>query len=315
MNKGFLRLQSAFTLVELLVAVTILFLLVALSSSIIRYALNTTTYGMGKMNSQFNGRASLDYIAAELSEMTPPMPGQADSSGLAGNWPRLLLSPSATESPDTSIATSLCNPNVIFWQVPSHVASNGSNQTFLGYFVKWSVTSGQLQPLLCRISDPLTTTAPATIPTAYEKTGNPWLTTDYLTGLAPVNAANGYQGLFSERVLALFVRAMDSYGQPIELDSKGNSTKYAFDSNAGFTDSASPPVQHPAPAFPSSIQIALVVVDDSVSARIPSSLVPPVATDPANFYGDIQTFINGLPPSVRPSTRYYTRQVPLLFDQ
>ena len=60
------------------------------------------------------------------------------------------------------------------------------------------------------------------------------------------------------------------------------------------------------------MEVAIVVVDSRTAQRIKTVPAKVLSNNPANMWGatgDIQTFINGLPPNVQSGARIYSTQV------
>jgi len=286
---------AAFTLVELLLAMAVLALMLVLAMRIATHTLALTERGIAGADSRFNGRVSLDFLASELQQAAKPRPGQA------GNRPRFLVAPG---KPLADLDDSLCHPHTLFFFSPAEGDAAGGNLAFTGYFVRWGGAPGHLEPLLCRSSVPVTTMG------AYYQPDQSWFNTAFLNIHAPGTAAENFRGLFSERILAMWVRALDWQGRSITRNAAGAEVGYAFDSEAGYMD-GDDRVFHP-PAFPPALEVALVVFDEAVAGRLPGNLASPSAKSPVAFDTEIKAFVAGLPDSIRPSITVYRRHISFL---
>jgi len=299
--------EPGFTLVELLAAMAIFALLLVFVTMVVNHTMSATHGGVARMRSQLNARTALASMARELGQAARPFPGQG------GNRPRLLISPPAAPTAPTApdgIDDRFRHPHNLFWLAPVNSSLEGGGLSTVGYFVRWLQEPTHLDPVLCRVAEPVRTAAGETLPAVY---GNPdgWLNAAFLDSRAPGDAANHYRGLYAEPVLALWVRALDASGRAIVMDASGTLVQYAFDSEAGFTDSGSPARIHRPPAFPAAVEIAMIVIDGPAAQRLLKDAAPPVATNPANFHGEIAAFIGSLPGEIRRSARVYTRTIHL----
>jgi len=289
--------SQAFTLMELIFSISILLIVIVLVSGALNHVARLAQGGTGSMKTQGDARQVLDFIASELALVTPPLPGQP------GNRPRLRLlgNPANTQLPYRY-------PHLLAWESAADPVQSGNALETLAYFIRRTPSDGSaFASALCRMAVPVALPADQGIPLVYRDTD--WLTPDYLDAEAPANEDNDYRGLFAERVLALWIRALDAYGEPITKDAKGTGVGYEFDSEAGYTDSKNR--VHPPPCLPPALEVALVIADESATMRMGSSLPQPVASNPALFHQEIKNYIGGFPASQQASIRHFVRRIPL----
>lgn len=285
-----------FTLLELLVAAAVFALILVFVVTVVSQMGGLSQWGIAKMRSQFGGRVALDHLAEELRRAARPAPGQAT------NRPRLIIATSE------SLGTSICKPQALVWFVTEQTAQNAFNLAAVSYFVRWNQFHGTFDPILCRITDEVDAPQSGTVPLKYLDR-DAWLTTTFYDDLGPGTEAENFRGLFAERVLALWVRALDRFEQPIVRNASGAATGYAFDSEAGYRDSAGK--VFPAPAYPPILEMALVVIDGPGLRRLASEPSEPAAASPDQFQQEIENFTASLPEEVRKAVRVYQRRIPL----
>ena len=267
--------RSGFTLVELLVSMTILILLVAMLSGIFSSVSKTSQLGYSNNERMQNILAITDFIRTDLRSALLPV-NRTDTNNLQ----LLALGNSTTISPNFQ------NPHAIFWQAPVATDQTLGNVAEVGYFVRWNTDNpSNPRPYLCRFSAENSTNGTNfliyTSPAA-------WLTDSIIDAVAPADRAHAYQGLIAENVVALFVQCLDAKGQPITRNAAGAAFNNAlFDSRQGFIDSASPPNTNAACALPPVVRLGFVLIDSRSANRIganeQAALKGLSATDAAGF--------------------------------
>ena len=269
------RVARAFTLVELLVSMTVLVLLIAMLGQLSFQATSAWTTGESNKDRLQSLRAITDLFSSELQSALLPVDRSNTATGL-----QLIVDPQTTNP------TPFLNKDAIFWQAP--VASNQKNGDMaeVGYFVKWvtdSTDPAHPRARLCRfyVDDPTDAShfLIYTQPTA-------WLANGILDAVCPANNVGGpsgnsnrYQGLFAENVVGLWIKCLDADGLVITKNYSGSGFGSAtFDSRQGYINNAgtlkSPSyldasgTRQPCSALPPAIQISFVVLDSSAAAKV-----------------------------------------------
>ena len=242
--------NRAFTLLELLVAISVLSILSLALLAISGGATNIWSQGISDNEARLRSRAVLDYIGCELRQASLAV-NQASMASLGKPTLQFLINPSSVN---------LKYPQNIFWQAP--IATDDHSQgdmAEVGYFIRWGVNN---HANLCRYFVNPTTTTDYLI---YSASSGTWVTggTSALSGsgtagdldkVAPADKAHQYQGLFLENVLGLWVQAYAVDGTALSLP----------------YNSSSPP--NPAHPLPASVVISIVVLDDASANRLAQNL-------------------------------------------
>jgi len=201
-------------------------------------------------------------------------------------------------------------PQAFFWQAP--VATDGGtngNLAVVGYFVQWVTNGTTSAPCLSRLLiNPSSTTY-------YSIYSNPtsWISTSILTNNAASTAASGYQGLMADNVLGLWVQALDPQKNPIQQsvgkagENFDSRLSYSY-TNSVYTTVASTNLP---PVLPAAIQIAIIVIDSRTAERLSGAEKPAASSLTGNFWNDVQTFYNSLPPVIRKGAEIQTTTVEL----
>jgi hypothetical protein len=269
--------------------------------------------GLGNNSRRSNGRTLLDFIGKDLELAARPLsypspPGGPSSLQFVAN----VTSASSGSNP-TLIPSADMNPHAFFWQAPIAANTNMGNLGEIGYFVTWDSTShpGVAKAQLCRFCvDPAAASSSVTnsnysiYPSPGSSPSN-WLSSSLIGAVAPASAPS-FEGWFADDVIALWGRCLDDQGNPL-IQSQAN--PYAYDSKLSYTDTNS--VVHPPPAFPAMVEFAIVTVDARTAQRIHTPILA-TASNPANFFKEIDAFMQSLPANVKPGARLYTTRVKLL---
>jgi hypothetical protein len=207
--------RDAFTIVELLVATTILALMVGLLGTMTSNVSNVWASGNAQIDRRRNVRAIVDLISADLKGAMLPVDPAAESTR-----PNLqfMLNPGG-------ISVDYKNPDAIFWQAP--VASDQSRGDIaeLGYFVKWDMQTTPENPRakLCRLFINPTDTANYRIYSDRAK----WLNDKVIEAVAPANnradsdgELAGWRGLVADDVIGFWARWKDGAKQVTAYDSR-----------------------------------------------------------------------------------------------
>lgn len=185
-----MRKRSGFTLVELLVAMTILVLLSVLLAGVMDGILRGARIASANADRTERAGIVVTSMARDLQSALVPLVSAISSS------PQLLLNPPA-------LAAS-AGPQSIFFQAPVAKDDAITDVAIVGYFVRW-MPGNPPRSILCRLEIPLTD--PRTL-------AGSWVNDALLDTHAPASesASPPFLGLFEENVIALWIRAVASDG-------------------------------------------------------------------------------------------------------
>jgi uncharacterized protein (TIGR02599 family) len=331
-------IRKGFTLVELLVSMGILTALGAMLVGVLSAVNTQWLLAQAQIEPRQSGRTILDLMASELRAAALP----ADLTST--NNLQFIVNP-----PATMLNQAYLNPAAIFWQAPIAHNCDLGNIAEVGYFVKWDTITnpGNPKAQLCRFSvdpaiagsgsNPVSTPNPNFLIYSQASGAGGWLTPTLVDAVAPANSANNYEGWLADNVVALWVRCLDAYGQPITENIVGATLTpaYAFDSRKGYTDSLgnlknglslSGSTQNIC-SLPASVDIAIVVLNSRSALRLTTEVTAvTTAVTPGNpntFWTDIANFMNTngqsplsnankLPQNVGAVARLYSTRVNLL---
>ncbi|MBE2178931.1 MAG: hypothetical protein IAE97_00465 [Chthoniobacterales bacterium] len=197
-------------------------------------------------------------------------------------------------------------PQAIFWLAPSATVRTNGDQAVVGYFVR-PVAEGTAPaiPKLCRVMvNPGAPNYPATDASAN------WITDAVLDANAPASQAGNYAGQLAENVLGLWVRPLDQVGETIRTNAAGTAFPAgAFDSSEGYRSSEGVTYQR---ALPSSIEVAIVVIDARTAKKLTGAAAERPQTSTDDFWSDIHTFYNSLPAPIKKGAQIYSTVFPLV---
>jgi len=295
---------EAFTLLEILAAVVILGLLVIALASISRQVGDAWQRVEAASQRREAARTVFHFLVRELRMAAAPVP---DPQTGEANLQLLLNLPATTDRPG-GVPPALLNPHALFFQAPLQRDARLGELALVGYFIHWDTTTpGQARPVLARYYVPPSDTTHYTL---YSDTP-PW--PSFAPALAPATPPD-YQGWLSDHVLALWMRALDSQGEPITVNAAGEPMGYGFDSREGYRDASGQVFR--APALPPMVEIALVTIDTRTASRLTAPLIPE-PTAPGVLHADATTpgsiahYLENLPPEIRNGTRLFTTRVRL----
>lgn len=266
------RIQTAFTLIEMLVGMAVFSILVVLlfeivnQSSKVGRATNAETERLDKVGIAF------DMMRRDLKGAVLPIDPNSTTSF------QFLVNPAA------GVPILAQNPDSAFWQSPVAANISGGDLAIVGYFIKKDTASTPPRFSLCRLQiDPYD---PNVAGDYKIESGNPWLTEQILQDRAPATAPE-YSGLILEGAIGLWIRAIDDNGDYFSQWDSRLSKK-----------------------LPKALEVALVVVDNQTLARV-TSLPNPQSTSPENMDIDIDIFLTQLPEDVRKGVRVFRTILPI----
>jgi len=191
--------RNGFTLVEILVATSLLVVISLFLVEIANQSARAWTQGEHQSNNRQRAQVALDFMGRELQ--------QALLSSDPINGPlEFVIDPTAV--------TSFPNRDTIFWQAPVATDASRGDLAEVGYFVRWTGT----QASLCRFFVNPSDTANYHL---YD-TPSPsqWVSDSILNTVAPADKTDHYQGLFLENVIGLWVQAYQVDGTAYLGDSR-----------------------------------------------------------------------------------------------
>lgn len=224
------KLFEGFTLVELLLSVTILALLLTLMLSMISHVTNLVQQAEASKNRRQTARFALEKIARDLEVALFPIDRQSSNSL------QFVCNP--------SIAPNF--PNSAFWQAALSGEGTTGDIAEVGYFIDWaSNPAGETFPELRRYYVP-----PDAEDSIHQNPTN-WLTTSKIEKYAPGSDGTGnhaLRGLIASHVLGLWMTLFDAEGK--HLASTSYDSRISKDR-------------------PASVEVTLVVTDPRTAKRLP----------------------------------------------
>lgn len=294
--------RTGFTLLELVVAMAVFSILLVLTLNVLSHAGSLSSSGMSKMEASRVARECLDLISRDLGSAALPY------NRAATNSLQLIANPS-------DLPTNYANPNSLFWQAPLSRSLTNGNLALVGYFAHRAAgaTPEENRFQLRRLYvEPSNTNDYSELNTNTNWYGQ--LVPKFASASNALEDSQGYKGWVADGVLGLWVRCLNSKGEPIKLNAAGSSTGMAFDSRKAFQDSR---YRFPAIGFsalPPYIEIGLVTCSPSDVRRIKVLPASAPGGNPDTFHQDINAFVEGVRtqnPGVK-TVAAYTRIVPIL---
>ena len=323
--------QTAFSLVELLVAMALLAIVVSILASIF----SSTQKGVSLLGSASSQRRDastvLDQISRDLRSALEPVSRSFEEVSPSLRTPQLLLNPAGFSTNQTSL----------FWSVASESKLGGT--TLVGYTLHWEGTPEGPRPRLCRVSfDPndseFIKKNLRMAQSEHWKDGI-WVNSNLAAANAPGDSKSGFQGWISDNILAFYARVLDPQMNPIINYSRslsapvagnstantrfgssasGNSTLGAFDSAQGYQYTRVPDnvvVNRLGPALPAAIELVVITAPPSAISKLKSVPAPVLSGNATAMWTDISAFLASLPPEIRNASRTFSTIVPLSVQQ
>src|SRR5262245_51806336 len=128
--------SAGFTLVEMLVSMTILAVIVALLGSMASSVSRVWQSGNAQSDRRRNARPIVDLISADLSGALLPVDPKAEPSK-----PNLQF----TLNP-TNVSEEYRHPDALFWQAPVATDQTRGDLAQVGYFVRWDMETTPNNP-------------------------------------------------------------------------------------------------------------------------------------------------------------------------
>ncbi|XHR31063.1 MAG: type II secretion system protein J [Chthoniobacteraceae bacterium] len=251
--------QPGFSLIEVLVATTILTLIVAMLGGVVSTVGASLRTATGRSECGLSARAIADYIQTDLKAALLPL-NTSDTANL-----QFILNSSA-------IPDKYKIGDALFWQAPVANDTTFGDIAEVGYFVKW-VTDDRSKPvpILCRF---FVEPADSSSTSNYKIYQDPaaWLNQTTVDAAAPGTVDQNYTGLFAENVVAIWFRCLDGQGKAY--------AGRTFDSRNSIADS-----DGNVRRLPSSVQVSFVLLDSRASARL-TAASQTILVAMANTVGD-----------------------------
>ena len=282
-------------------AIAILSIIMLMLASMTGSLMSLWQGGQAHNERRTNTQAIFDRMARDLQQIAVPATRYGNPALFNTNSLEMAINPSG-------VSATYKFPQAMFWQAPlaTDGATNG-NMAIVGYFVQWVNGS----PALCRVL-----INPSAAPYSIYSTPGNWINDTMLTN-APATAAYGYQGLMSPNVLGLWFQALDGTGNPTVQSADPTHKGEVFDSRLSYSyvnylyTNGGVPVSATVPpcSLPSAVQVAIVIVDSATARHLTGGPLEKPSTLSGDFWGDIQSFYNGLPAVIRKGAEIQTTTV------
>lgn len=307
----------AFTLVEILAAITILAVVLVLLSTILDAISRTWRDGEKRIENFQSGRAIMELISRELS-----------SAVISSNH-QLIENPFTTAQLITFQVAR--NADSIFWQAPLRDSVNG-DVCEIGYYLADAGGQGTGPYQLKRFFVPSTHSKFLIYAKPPTSTAASWLATDTTTQFSTTEFSS-VSSTVSDGILGFWIRCIDLNGEAIpwfktNSPEATSSTNVTFNSAARFQTaipgtpgpgtapwpytSNKGPVTVQANRLPSAIEISIVTIDSTTLRRNPVLPLTPSVASPSDVPPTVATFISATLPNNRiQSARLFTSRVSL----
>lgn len=210
--------KRAFTLVELLVGMTVLSIMVMLLVSLLSQVGNAWSRTEGQSSRLRSGRAIADYIRNDLRGALMPIAPELDD--LKPNLHFILNT--------NMIPPEYQQPSAMFWQVPLATDMSRGDVAEVGYFVRWDRSVTNPRASLCRFF-----VNPTDINNYQIYQSRNWLNQAIIDTVAPADneqIAEGteraaYRGLLAENVIGFWARCAPKGSDGTNLEQRWDSRK------------------------------------------------------------------------------------------
>lgn len=314
-----IRLRRGFTLLEVLVSVSILLAIVAMLSVVFNEITRAWQKGEGRSERRRSARSLSDFIAGELQGALLPVEtlAKVPPSNL-----QLLINP-----PTSQVPADYRNADAAFWQAPIATETSFGEVAQVGYFVKWMPTDAGQRPVLCRffvnpsMQDPSGAIVQNPDFKIYDPTdADAWLSDSLLKKVAPADKASGYVGLFAENVVGLWLRFYSLDGTELpKSPPKVFDSRKGYDLNVTYKDaSGTQQTKIEQRYLPAVLTVSVAQIESRLAVRLDNVWqsvqdLSRQATDAADFVERLQNAEKSNP-GIRPllsGMRTYTTQIQL----
>jgi hypothetical protein len=252
-------------------------------------------------------QAVLERMTRDISQAAMPL-AQSNTNTLA-----FVINPSW-------LSITGANQQSIFFESP--VATDGSGNALVGYYVKWVGASPGTPTLMRVLINPSDPSGSGTDYQVYSGPANAGISDGLLATYGAGTQASNYQGLLSENVLGVWIQALDANNTPIvqtglATGAYDSRLPYVYNSysgrSKGGTGVQNGPSTNTPSVLPASVQVAIAVIDSRSVRRLTNA--------PANFppsgsiWTDVQNFYNNLKsvsPAAAKGTEIQTTTIPLV---
>lgn len=309
-NRSLRQADSAFTLVELMIAMTILILLMVFMAQILTAVSRTWTEGERRVETYQSGRAVLDLIARELA---PAVMSSAH---------QLIQNPFTAAQQSITVPNMAPNSDSLFWQ--AQVAHQDRTELAeVGYYLTRETPTqadGAYQLKRFYVGQPSSVAKPTDGRFIYNAAYSPttvqarWIASSSATTFTAAEFES-LSSVVSDGIVGFWIRCFDVNGEPIpwfyarspessaESNVKFNSAarfQPTIPGTAGTTNPAPwPYTSHETPAatdaahrLPVSIEISIITVDGRALQRRPNIPPLPAINDPADVPTAIATYLS-----------------------
>jgi hypothetical protein len=314
--------SGAFTLLEMLVSVSVLSLIVVVLTGMFDQTSRIWSQGESSNARRRSARAVADFIAADLRGAVIPVSARdpiPPGTPVRGNL-QFVVNPS-------QISANYRFPHTFFWQAPVASDTSLGDLAEVGYFIRWVGPAGRERPALCRFFvNPSKTVSGGVIANPdyliYSEDPKAWLSEQLLDKVAPADQASGYLGLLAEDVLGLWVRCYGLNGNELtNFDSReGYPYEYTY---SRYADGSASTVDATVKRYlPARVEVSLVQLDSKVANRLLGAsgnvaslqalLNDPAILDAAGFVTKVQGMSDPLAEQLFPGLR--TAQATVYLD-
>lgn len=290
--------SRGFTILEVLVATTILALLLVLVLSVISQSSNIWRRSMDKIESSQGARLAFESITRNLSQATLNTYLDYDDPANPQQYLRKSELKFFSDAAGTGTLPGTAKTgSVFFFQAPVGYTTNTSYigmdslLNTCGYFVSYTTNSG--------------------VPSHVSNAGNVYRyrlmqvlvpaesNTIYQTNLGPTAWFDAFAGVarpVADNIIAVVVRPQDPGSAAADLPNN----QYAYDSTLNATNSPQPVTAHQLPPV---VQVTMVAIDETSAERIDSGSSQPteISTaldgkflNPANYQSDLDALVASL---------------------
>lgn len=252
--------SSGFSLVELMTATAVATMLMLILAGVSTNVSRLLTVGLSQNQNRNTARIAMNYMAREMKMAAISQRKDYTVSSTQVSRLHFVINPSTLDS-------SYCNPDSVFWQAPISTATQSGDIAEVGYFVwRREITDGPggknvFHSDLCRFYIDQTSSNFK----VYSDPGN-WVTTTLVSSFIPTKN-NNYSGLFLENVIGLWVIPYKADGSIMNTPSgTAMTTDHTYDSRTNNVSSS------PTDRLPPMVQVSLLTLDDSSLKKLNSYL-------------------------------------------